>query len=56
MSRRATIRPLLLLLRDARGRFTRLRATAAELLASRRTRVRGPRVRRVVAAVQLALF
>ena len=48
------IRTLVLLLRDARGRFTRIRATAAELATTRRPRVRRPRP--VIAAVQLALF
>ncbi|HET9656280.1 MAG TPA: hypothetical protein VFP72_13065 [Kineosporiaceae bacterium] len=45
-------RALLLLLRDARGRFTPIRAGVAEKPARRRTR----RPRPVVASVQLALF
>jgi hypothetical protein len=52
MSRRPIARTLLLLLRDDRGRFTRIRATVAEKPARRRVR----RPRPVLAAVQLALF
>ena len=52
MTRTSIIRPLLLLLRDARGRFTRVRAALTAKPA--RSRVRRPRP--VLAAVQLALF
>ena len=52
MTRRPLARPLLLLLRDARGRFTRVRAT----LAARRPRVRRPHRRPLITCVQLTLF
>jgi hypothetical protein len=52
MSRHAITRTLLLLLRDTLGRFTRVRAAVTPKPA--RPRVRRPR--RVLAAVQLALF
>jgi hypothetical protein len=52
MSRHPITRTLFLLLRDARGRFTRLRATVTAKPARRRAR----RPRPVLAAVQLALF
>ena len=55
MNRRPIARPLLLLLRDARGHFVRVRATLTEMAAA--IRPRGRRTRRTpVAAVQLALF
>jgi hypothetical protein len=53
MSRHPITRTLFLLLRDARGRFTRIRATVT----AKPTRPRAHRrPRRVLAAVQLALF
>jgi hypothetical protein len=52
MNRRLITRALLLLLRDARGRFTRIRAAITDKPARRRAR----RPRPVLAAVQLVLF
>jgi hypothetical protein len=52
--RRPTFRQLVLLLRDARGRFLRLRATLAEL--ARTIRPRGRRPRRAPIGEQLTLF
>jgi hypothetical protein len=52
MTRQPLARTLLLLLRDARGRFTRIREAVAEKPARRRVR----RPRPVLAALQLALF
>jgi hypothetical protein len=52
MSRHPIARTLLLLLRDARGRFARVRTAVTAKPA--RSRVRRPRP--VLAAVQLALF
>ncbi|HET9658528.1 MAG TPA: hypothetical protein VFP72_24460 [Kineosporiaceae bacterium] len=52
MTRTSITRALFLLLRDARGRFARIRAAVAEEPARRRVR----RPRPVVASVQLALF
>jgi hypothetical protein len=52
MRRHPITRTLLLLLRDARGRFTRIRAAITEAPARRRVH----RPRPVLAAVQLALF
>jgi hypothetical protein len=54
MTRRPIARTLFLLLRDARGRFARLRA-AVTGSSSARPRA-GRRPRPVLAAVQLALF
>jgi hypothetical protein len=55
MTRRPLARQIALKMRDARGRFTRVRATLAEM--ARTVRPRGRRTRRQpVAAVQLALF
>ena len=55
MNRRLIARPLLLLLRDARGRFTRIRATLTEM--ARTILPRGHRTRRTpIVTEQLALF
>lgn len=51
---RRSIRPLVLLMRDARGRFLRIRATLAEM--ARTVRPRPRRRPAPVVAVQLALF
>jgi hypothetical protein len=53
VSRHPITRTLLLLLRDARGRFTRIRVAVTDKPARPRAR---RRPRRVLAAVQLALF
>jgi hypothetical protein len=56
MTRRSHARTLVLLLRDARGRFTRVRATLAEMAAARRPRTRRRRPLNAPVCVQLALF
>jgi hypothetical protein len=52
MTRTSITQALLLLLRDARGRFTRIQAAVTDKPAPRRVR----RPRPVLAAVQLTLF
>ena len=54
MTRHPITRTLLLLLRDARGRFTRIRSAATGTSSARPRARRRPRP--VLAAVQLALF
>lgn len=56
MTRRPVFRQTVILLRDVRGQFTRVRATLAELAA--RVRPRGRRVRRplLIVCEQLTLF
>ena len=53
-SARTAVRQIVILMRDARGRFTRIRASVAER--TKRIRTRRPRRPLLIVAEQLALF